>query len=265
MNGDVGNGDSNADGDSDGDGMVEIIAGWHPGGYPDLYACDSAMLDCNERVAGPLARRECMITGEEAFCFAFRTDNTGPPRSAAEVVRGFAVAQTQFPMAQVIAGSLDDFFAAAQDDASLPVIEGEIGDVWIPGVASDPWKARTTRRMQRAWSDYVHTQEQQEQPKQQGQRKQGGGAEMKEVTGGGAPEETGEEAGEEEPWVQSIEKAGVYLLKLTEHTWGLSDLRNKSKNWTNAELEVQLAAGDFDVNIKVRGGRGWRRGGSAII
>ena len=49
---------------------------------------------------------------------------------------------------------------------------------------------------------------------------------------------------------KSVTKAGAYLLKLTEHTWGLSDLYNKSSNWTNAELQRQIAAGDFDTNIK---------------
>ena len=128
--------------DSGGD-AAEVVAGWHPGGYPDEYACGpKGMVHCNEQVAGPLGRRECMLSGDEAFCFAFRTDNTGPPRSAAEVIHGFHVAQSQFPGAHVVGGDMDAFFARAQLDKSLPVITGEIGDVWIQGVASDPWKAR---------------------------------------------------------------------------------------------------------------------------
>ena len=168
------------------------------------------MKHCNEQVAGPLARQECMIAKTEAFCFAFRTDNTGPPQDADEVIAGFSVARTQFPGTdEIVAGSLDAFFSVARSDETLPVITGEIGDVWIPGVSSDPKKASTTRRMQRAW-DAFHS--------------------------------------SHDP-SRDVFKAGVYMLKLTEHTWGLSDLRNKSVNWTNEVLEKQLAAGDFDTNI----------------
>ena len=60
-----------------------------------------------------VARKECMVAGEEAFCFAFRTDNTGPPRSAEEVRRGFEVARSQFPGSEVVAGDLDSFYAAS--------------------------------------------------------------------------------------------------------------------------------------------------------
>ena len=95
----------------------------------------------------------------------------------------------------------------------------EIGDVWIPGVASDPWKAAVTRRMQRAYDAHAS-----------------GGAEPRTDGSGDA-----------------LRNAASYLLKLSEHTWGLSDLYNKSANWTNAELDRQYAAGDFDYNL-----RDWR-------
>ena len=132
-------------------GGAEVVAGWHPGGYPDAYACPGAsMLECTERLAGTLARKECAVAGDEALCFAFRTDNTGPPRTAEEVSRGFDVARSQFPGARVVAGDLDAFYAHAAADAALPVVTQEIGDVWIPGVASDVRKAKVTRRMRDA-------------------------------------------------------------------------------------------------------------------
>ena len=44
------------------------------------YSCPHAnMLYCTEANAGTLARRDCLLSGDQAFCFAFRTDNTGPP------------------------------------------------------------------------------------------------------------------------------------------------------------------------------------------
>ena len=319
----------------------EVVASWHPGGYPDVYGCPGANnINCTETIAGPLARKECMMTGDEALCFAFRTDNTGPPESAAEVLRGFAVAASQFPGAQtaVVAGSLDDFYAVAQNDTTLPVVTAEVGDVWIPGVASDPWKASTTRRMQRAWAKHVRVEEPASTVKACGctcscsgfacgeaskakglcgkaashgitngepcSKAQGtlnslahGLARLSDCTGtfntGGETawpwghkhyhmtagyvaagrellasgaaavgkneqqqQQQQQQAHDDGPLLspsstfKSVTKAGAYLLKLTEHTWGLSDLYNKSSNWTNAELQRQIAAGDFDTNIK---------------
>jgi len=194
-------------------GKDSVVASFHPGGYPDEYACGGAGIQgCNEQSAGPLARRDCMVAGGEAFCFQFRTDNTGPPTTAEEVIVGFDIVRTQFPGARtkVIAGDLDDFFAAAALDQNLPVVTGEIGDVWIQGVASDPLKASRTIRMQRAFSKYVNAH------------------------------------GMED---ENLMKSGAYLLKLTEHTWGLSDLNGKDDDWTNEKLEEQYSNGDFTENL----------------
>ena len=136
-------------------GGASVVTAYHPGGYPDMYACPHAnMLYCTENNAATMARRDCLMSGDQAFCFAFRTDNTGPPESIEEVVAGFKVAATQFPGASIEAGSLDDFFGHAQSDTTLPTVTGEVGDIWIVGIGSDPKKASTVRRMQRAWDQY---------------------------------------------------------------------------------------------------------------
>ena len=120
-----------------------------------MYACPKAnMRFCTENNAATVARRDCLMSGDQALCFAFRTDNTGPPESMEEVVAGFRVAATQFPGAVIEAGSLDDFYAHAQTDTTLPTVTGEVGDIWIVGIGSDPKKASTVRRMQRAWDKY---------------------------------------------------------------------------------------------------------------
>jgi len=136
---------------------------------------------------------------------------------AQEMVAGFNVARTQFPgtTPSIFAGSLDDFFATADSNDrsgvdTLPVVSEEIGDNWINGIMSDVWKTTTARRMQTAYADFIN-------------------------------------AGN--PIDQSLLTAGNFLLKLTEHTWGMSSLYNASNDWTNSVLEEQLAAGDFDVNI----------------
>jgi len=57
---------------------AEVVAAWHPGGYPDIYSCPgNNMLNCTEQKPGTLGRRECHLSGDRALCFAFRTDNTG--------------------------------------------------------------------------------------------------------------------------------------------------------------------------------------------
>jgi hypothetical protein len=190
---------------------VSVVATWHPGGYPDMYECKHGnMLFCDEQTPGTVARRDCLISGDRALCFAFRTDNTGPPESEQEVIRGFAVAQTQFPTAAVVAGSLDSFFQHAQSDHTLPVVREEVGDCWIQGIQTDVKKASFTRRIQTAWAPYARV----------------------------------------EPRDQVVDKAATLLLKLGEHTWGLGGLLNASTDWTNAMLQQQLANGSFAANIR---------------
>ena len=41
----------------------------------------------------------------QAMCFAWRTDNSGPPVNVDEVLSDFAIAQTQFPGAKIVAGT----------------------------------------------------------------------------------------------------------------------------------------------------------------
>jgi len=188
-------------------GGQDMVTAWHPGGYPDIYSCPgNQMLNCTEMKPGTLGRRECMLSGDHALCFAFRTDNTGPPISAEEVIAAHKVARTQFPMAEVKAGSLDEFFEVAQSDQELPVVTGEVGDVWIQGVQSDPRKASDTRRMQVAWDKYALDEE--------------------------------------------LRKATSMLIKLGEHTWGLSQLYNASSNWSNYYTAKDLDNGSFDFNLR---------------
>lgn len=120
-----------------------------------------------------------------ALCWAFRTDNSGPPESVDEVMSYFEIARYQFPGAevsdqpfwyialhpdcprfhcillsciiqtacygshlltcdacmQVYASTYDNFtsqLAGIRDQ--LPVVSHEVGDIWVMGVPSDPWK-----------------------------------------------------------------------------------------------------------------------------
>ncbi len=92
--------------------------------------------------------------GEVELHIVHGVDNTGPP-SADEVHDVFSRLQREHPDAVVRASTLDAFAQELLIQAGrLPVIESEIGDTWIHGVGSDPWKVaafRSLMRRRRAW------------------------------------------------------------------------------------------------------------------
>jgi len=82
-----------------------------------------------------------------AFCHA--GDNAGPPMPW-EITGAHQKWRELHPGALVQASTIDAFFTAAEPHlASLPVVEAEIGDTWIHGVGSDPWKSSRFRALAR--------------------------------------------------------------------------------------------------------------------
>ncbi|NOU91249.1 DUF5054 domain-containing protein [Paenibacillus sp. LMG 31460] len=86
---------------------------------------------------------------EDVLYFAHTGDNHGP--SSIEEIRAlYAQLQLDYPGADIMASTLDAFaeklFAHKH---RLPVIREEIGDSWIHGVASDPWKVARYRELLR--------------------------------------------------------------------------------------------------------------------
>lgn len=78
---------------------------------------------------------------DEMLYFAHSHDNAGPPKDSQEVQALMARLQAENPDVEVVASSLDRFALAAWEKRdTLPVIEEEIADTWIHGVASDPLK-----------------------------------------------------------------------------------------------------------------------------
>lgn len=68
----------------------------------------------------------------------FTNDNHGPP-PASRIEEVFAGLQARYPEANVIASTLDAFAQAILPQIDeLPVLESEIGDSWIHGIATDP-------------------------------------------------------------------------------------------------------------------------------
>ncbi len=82
-----------------------------------------------------------------ALHFAHTGDNHGP-QDVAAVRATLAAVRTAHPGAEVVAGTLDEFARALEPIRSrLPVVTAEIGDTWIHGVASDPWKIARYRAL----------------------------------------------------------------------------------------------------------------------
>ena len=62
----------------------------------------------------------------------------------------YEILRAEFPCAKLFASTLDAFFAAVAPIASqLPVVEKEIADTWIQGIASDPRKQAEYRAVAR--------------------------------------------------------------------------------------------------------------------
>ena len=112
----------------------QIIAMWHPGGYP-LNPGSSIT------AAGGLSLKDVVISNasSEVLAFAFRTDNSGPPTSVQEILTYYEILGGEFPGALVTASTFEDFVNTL-DRSTLPVVSGEVGDTWIQGVGSDPLK-----------------------------------------------------------------------------------------------------------------------------
>ncbi|MDQ6417954.1 DUF5054 domain-containing protein [Paenibacillus sp. LHD-117] len=92
----------------------------------------------------------------DALYFAHTGDNHGP--STMEEIRAlFAQLQEQYPGAEIIASTLDAFAEKLLAVKHLlPVVTEEIGDSWIHGIASDPWKVARYRellRLRDQWTD----------------------------------------------------------------------------------------------------------------
>lgn len=78
--------------------------------------------------------------GEYALEFAHTADNMGPPtpeRVQAEILR----LQQKYPGAEIVSSTIDEFAREVlKRKDSLPVVDEELGDTWIHGGATDPYK-----------------------------------------------------------------------------------------------------------------------------
>ena len=93
------------------------------------------------------------LAGDDAvLSFRMVGDNMEVP-SLSDVRAWLAEARATYPNAAVAFGRMDDY-AAGLDARALPVIDREIGDTWIHGGGTDPWKVarfREALRLRKEW------------------------------------------------------------------------------------------------------------------
>jgi hypothetical protein len=88
-----------------------------------------------------------LLDNGAALQFCHGADNARPP-SEAELDALYASLKKQYPNAEISAGTLDDFVPYVREvRTSLPAVESEIGDTWIHGAASDPYKVSRFMRL----------------------------------------------------------------------------------------------------------------------
>jgi hypothetical protein len=91
---------------------------------------------------------------EEVLYFDHTLDNHGAP-SPEKVLAHFDDIQKQYPGYEITAGTIDDFADVIWEvREKLPVFEGEMGDSWIHGSATDPYKSaclRTLMNLKNKW------------------------------------------------------------------------------------------------------------------
>lgn len=91
---------------------------------------------------------------EEVLYFDHTLDNHGAP-SPQKVLDKINKIQNEYPDYEVTAGTIDDFAEVIWEvREKLPVFTGEMGDSWIHGSATDPYKSaslRTLIRLKNQW------------------------------------------------------------------------------------------------------------------
>lgn len=92
---------------------------------------------------------------QEILYFDHTLDNHGAP-SPEKVLAHFADIAAKYPGYEVTAGTIDDFADVIwQVREKLPVFEGEMGDSWIHGAATDPYKSACLRAFMKLKSKWL--------------------------------------------------------------------------------------------------------------
>lgn len=124
--------------------MVPPVFVWRHGGKEIIvmYAGDYGAAGCAEGM-------------DEVLEFIHTGDNLGP-QSEAEILHETKRLRRLYPNAEITASTLDDYAKCLWERRDmLPVVEEEIGDTWIHGIASDPWKVSRYRTLLDKGNEWV--------------------------------------------------------------------------------------------------------------
>lgn len=150
--------------------------------------------------------------GKVALFCAWNRDNSGPsPSIFADTT---ATLQRKYPGASVRASTFDAFFAAADKVRHLlPVVTQEIGDTWLYGLPSDPFKNAIFREVSRRRAACIA-------------------------------------AGRCNAEDQDFVRFDRLLTEIPEHTWGLDTTFYLADydNWTNAQLEAAVTGANYRLS-----------------
>lgn len=92
---------------------------------------------------------------DEVLYFSHTLDNIGPP-TIEDISKLYFELSQKFPNAVIKASTMDTFADKLWSfKSSLPVVTEEIGDSWIYGVASDPWKIAAYRELLRLRDKWI--------------------------------------------------------------------------------------------------------------
>lgn len=137
---------------------------------------------------------QVLIPGSsEAVAIILTGDNHGPhdENAVIEIYRNLA---KRFPQAEIVSNDLSDIASTCIEYVDqLPTIKSELGDSWIHGIGSDPFKIGQLREMSRLRKSWIQSSTLQD------------GSELD-------------------------LKIGVPLIRVAEHTWGL-DVKSHLKAW----------------------------------
>ena len=78
----------------------------------------------------------------EILCYAWRGDNYGPG-GLNETLLDWTLFGQAFPNAEIKSSTFNEYFLLLNEDSiknALPRLTSEIGDSWMYGVPSDPYK-----------------------------------------------------------------------------------------------------------------------------
>jgi hypothetical protein len=137
-------------------------------------------------------------------------DNMEVP-SEADARAWLRQARKTWPNAEVRFGRMDEFVEGIRGRTQdLPVIEAEIGDSWIHGVGTDPWKTARVRALLRLRREWI-------------------------------------ERGKLIPGSKTWFSLSMPLLLACEHTWGVSIAPHlqETRNWSNAAFARRRHRGNF--------------------